>query len=373
MNLRILDVEEHKKTRRLWETVFPEDSQAFLDYYYFFKVKDNHIYVIEEDKDIRSMLQLNPYVLCIGDHKELCHYIIAVATEEPYRRRGYMGKLLMKAMQDMYRKKEPFTYLMPAAEAIYAPYDFCFIYWQNQTVLKGTEGKAEVDLADAGLSDAAEMSAFFNRYFAEKWQLYAQRDEAYYQRQIFEQQSEGGGIKLMKAADGLVGMFLWAREEQTEILEPLYLPEYEQEFQKCVYAMRKEQEHTVRVYAAGNPEGERKPMIMVRILRIEKMLSLMKAKQDESLDCSFAVLDPLIVQNNRVWKLTSPAGSEKIEIRETEDSQGAITVRALTEFLFGCRNPAQLAGEENVILPESLQSELKKIIPLQNIYLNELV
>lgn len=32
MNLRKLEKTEHEKTRRLWEEIFTEDTEAFLDY-----------------------------------------------------------------------------------------------------------------------------------------------------------------------------------------------------------------------------------------------------------------------------------------------------------------------------------------------------
>ena len=61
MIVRRLEQSEHGNTRPLWEEVFTEDTQAFLDYYYYIKTKDNQIYVVEEDGQICSMLQLNPY------------------------------------------------------------------------------------------------------------------------------------------------------------------------------------------------------------------------------------------------------------------------------------------------------------------------
>ena len=57
-----------KKTRKLWEEVFSDDTRAFLDYYYFIKTKENEIWVIEEDGEIQSMLQLNPYQLQVAEH-----------------------------------------------------------------------------------------------------------------------------------------------------------------------------------------------------------------------------------------------------------------------------------------------------------------
>lgn len=136
MELRRLEEQEHQKTRKLWEEVFSDDTRAFLDYYYFIKTRENEIWVIEEDGEIQSMLQLNPYQLQVAEHPFLCRYIIAVATRAQYRSRGYMSSLLRKAMQEMYGKKEPFTFLMPAAEAIYTPYDFRFVYSQRQAVFE---------------------------------------------------------------------------------------------------------------------------------------------------------------------------------------------------------------------------------------------
>ena len=61
MIIRKLEQSEHIATRKLWEEIFPEDTKAFLDYYYYIKAAKNQIYVVEEDGRICSMLQLNPY------------------------------------------------------------------------------------------------------------------------------------------------------------------------------------------------------------------------------------------------------------------------------------------------------------------------
>ena len=86
--LRKLKQSEHDRTRRLWEEVFTEDSRAFLDYYYYIKTRDNQIHVIEEDGDICSMLQLNPYKVIVEGGEFPSAYVVAVATKAEYRRRG---------------------------------------------------------------------------------------------------------------------------------------------------------------------------------------------------------------------------------------------------------------------------------------------
>ena len=384
MELRKLEQKEHSKTRNLWETVFSEDTKQFLDYYYFFKTRDNEIYAIEEDKAIRSMLQLNPYMLQVEEQQFRGNYIIAVATEEAYRSRGYMGMLLRKSMEEMYRRKEWFTFLMPAAEAIYTPYDFRFIYNQRQALIEEipeygflSEEKSlnrKLDIKDASIGDAAEMAVFFNQHFADRWQVYAVRNEAYYQTLLFEQQSENGGIKLMESDGELVGMFDYAREDGLEIREPLYLNEYAEEFKKAVYAMQRDSGESVKVYAPFEEVGEEHPIIMARILYLPGLLSAMKVKEGEQMECSFAVLDTILTQNSRIWRIWGGYDdSRKIYVQETEDSEGVLTIGALTSLLFGYKTIEEIRREENVILPEHLAGELGKLQVLDKVFLNEIV
>lgn len=406
MRVRKLDAAEHGRTRKLWTDVFSEDSKAFLDYYYFLKARDNEIYVVVEDEEIRSMLHLNPYRMAVCKEEFSSHYIVGVATEETYRGRGYMRKLLVESLGEMYRRKEWFTFLMPAAEAIYTPYDFRFVYAQRQETLPvaeagrdaavirdvpeaGTPGAASdmgtmrldadagISDMDATLSDAAEMAAFFSEHFARRWQVYAVRDESYYQRQIFEQQSEGGGIRLMREQGRLVGMFLYSREGGLEVLEPLYLPEYESAFQAAVRKLACENQDVIQIYASETSEekgAERKPTIMARLLHPESVLAAMHVKAGCEMDCSFAVLDSVLVQNSRIWRICSKKEDMgKVRVRETEDSQGVLTIAALTSLLFGTKSVEEAAMEEGVFLSAYLQEELQKLEPLGKVYLNELV
>ena len=242
MKLRRLDPAEHGKTRRLWEEVFSDDTKAFLDYYYYIKTRDNAIYVIEEDGEICSMLQLNPYTVRVEGQEFPSAYIIAVATRKEYRSRGYMGALLRASLKEMYSRGLPFTFLMPAAEAIYTPYDFRYIYSQDRGTLicgerdggiywksegdspahfeiqsevkaaeLGEDRRGDVLFSDAGLWDAEEMSHFFETYFADRFQVCTVRDAAYYQTMILEQQSERGGVRLIRRDGALKGFYAYAK------------------------------------------------------------------------------------------------------------------------------------------------------------------
>ena len=133
MEIRKLETEEKQNTKKLYEEVFSEDSKSFVDYYYEEKLKDNQIYAVEEDGEIQAMLHLNPYELAVNGSKKDVNYIVAVATRESYRKRGYMAGLLKQALNDMYADGETFTFLMPASESIYLPFDFRTVCEQNRS------------------------------------------------------------------------------------------------------------------------------------------------------------------------------------------------------------------------------------------------
>lgn len=375
MEVRKLDIREHGRTRKLWEKIFIEDTKEFLDYYYFLKTKENEIYVIEKDDDIRSMLQLNPYMFHIGQMTTAADYIIAVATDEKYRKKGFMRRLLCRAMQDMYNKQQILTFLMPAAEAIYTPYDFRFVYDQKIADISGNQSEMKTELVQAGIQDAAALAEFYEKNFARRYQICTFRDESYYQILMFEQQSEHGGIMMMKSGEEIVGTFCYANEGEFIIREPLYLKGYKEEFEKAVFQLKKNQE-TVPVYGVLDMSAcaEKKPMIMFRILHLEKILSLLSVREGMTLDCSFAVLDSILTQNSKIWRISGGNDDTKqVLVRETEDSEGVLTIGALTSLIFGYKTVEEIQKEEDVFLSERLKEELKKIEPLSKIFINEVV
>ena len=280
---RKLEKQEHIKTRKLWERVFKEDTVEFLDYYYSVKTLENEIYVIEEDGEIVSMLHLNPYQMRIGNDIFQTHYIVAVATDENYRKRGYMATLLNYTMQVMKDRGEPFTFLMPAAEAIYKPFGFEFVYEQK----RGTfTGKAYVEsnmtFVMANKIDCQEMADFANELLKEN-DVVTWRDVSYYETLLQEQKSENGGILLAKRQGRLEGVFVFAKvknedgqnseSQRIEIREPLF--KQNEILEHAVYYLTGDETSPVFCTGYGN---ETKPMIMAKVLSPDFKENLKKLK-----------------------------------------------------------------------------------------------
>lgn len=356
MELRKLSPKEHQKTRKLWEKIFIEDTKEFLDYYYAVKTEKNEIFVMEDADEIIAMLHLNPYELTVNQKVYPANYIVAVATDDRYRKRGIMASLLKQSMQVMYQRKEPFTFLMPAAEAIYYPHDFRFVYRQKQSEVVGKQAKTdELELMHATAEDCAEIAAFANR-FLKTYQVVAKRDEAYYKTLIAEWESESGGVVMVRQNGNLTGVFCYAKGERYEIWEPLFL--HASDLEQAVYILTKSEEEPVKCIAYGNEKEV--PMIMARILHLETFLKCCSLKED--VDFCVRVKDRLLEENDGVFHIKGKKEEGIVRVEKIEqpfDVCCEIGIGEWTSILFGYQAAAD--------------SELSKIEPLQKVFLNEIV
>lgn len=244
MKLRKLPVSEHIRTAKLWREAFSEDTKSFVDYYYSVKVAENEVYVLEHEGEIISMVHLNPYRMRVKGEIYDTHYIVGVATDVRYRGKGYMRKVLEYALFVMKERGEPFTYLMPASEAIYEPFGFERVYSVNKREIIGRPLKCQgifaVPVSDTGSCRAAEnegdvlfteatagdfdaMADFANERLKE-FDVVTVRDGKYYADLSLQKGSEGGGILLAKIDGKIAGIFPYVPigdEARMEIREPL--------------------------------------------------------------------------------------------------------------------------------------------------------
>ena len=127
----------------------------------------------------------------------------------------------------MYREGEPFTFIMPAAEAIYYPHGFRFVYRQRQIDGKVKDGLAgEGTVRPATLSDCPALARFAEEVLSETEWVRAVRTEEYYRTLVKEQQSEGGRILVTECKGQIRGFVLYGYwEGKAELREPLVYQE----------------------------------------------------------------------------------------------------------------------------------------------------
>lgn len=125
MSRRILLLQteaEQERTKALYREIFPEDSDAFVDYYY--RKRPKRILAMEEEGEIVGMLHINPFSMSFFKKELTASYLYAIGTKKEKRKQGIMGELLRRAFSLLEEEGEPFCFLIPVSESIYSPYGF---------------------------------------------------------------------------------------------------------------------------------------------------------------------------------------------------------------------------------------------------------
>lgn len=318
--IRYLEQEEKSRTRDLWKEAFPEDSESFTDYYYTEKMKDNRVLVCEEEGRIVSMLHRNPYRICMRDNEAVCDYIVGVATAVSERHKGHMRSLMLALLRDMQEEKQPFTFLMPARESLYTPYDFRFVYDQPRWVLGYNKNIRRVPYETMLTEDLAQWQ---NAWLKRRYDVFAVRDVPYLERMEKELQSEAGFCRLIYDDDWFVGMESeWGLGER-----------------EMRYLYTGDQYRTL----AGT-----KPAIMARIISLPEFVRGIRLSEDcpeDKVILEIGVNDLFVPQNQGAWfwKLTKE-GSELIQESRfiAKGKMAVFSIAEMTQWLFGYRVPEQV-------------------------------
>lgn len=111
------------RCKRLWQEVFTEDDEAFIDSFLIRHYRRSQILGIEEGDRLVSMLHLIPFDSELGRTT----YIYAVATAPDCRGRGLATRLMQQAMQRIRERGDDAAILIPSQEslkAFYTPFGF---------------------------------------------------------------------------------------------------------------------------------------------------------------------------------------------------------------------------------------------------------
>lgn len=356
---------------QLWQDCFG-DTDAYTDFYFQWVVPYNRIFTLYKEDKLCSMLHLNPYTLVLEGREVKADYIVGVATRQDERKKGYMGLLIARAFQCMYEEEKPLTYLMPAADAIYYPYDFRKVYIIRKWTAEMKEAAAEDKLWDTG-SKIVELTAsdgnnrkllteFTERVLKDKYYIYAIRSRKYYEKLLEEMHSTGGGISLVLKEDNVIGYAAYMLDDGFEMAECIYEPSYKREV-------------LTELYRKFSPFLKEKnssfePSIMVRIVNLKAFLNSLSAKKDIHL--LIEAVDERIAANNGVFSIV--ADKDKTVVAEANEAPMLkADIAKLSQLFFG-----KLEREEimELILSEEKENILEALTELQfgnQIFINEIV
>lgn len=360
----------------LWIECFG-DSVSYTDFYFKWKMKDNQVYTVFKDTKISSMLHLNPYTLSIKGKNIPANYIVGVATKEEDRRQGLMKLLLEKAMHQMDEQNMPFTYLMPAKEAIYLPFGFRIVYEQENIKQLIAGAKSDMESRRTDLIGFKEMEIFnlepedfkniekvvnfTNELLLKTQDIFVYRDSYYYQRLIHEMRSSKGEVMLVLYKGDIIGYIAYMRENDLQIAEAVYIPGRKEEF--FLGAAK-----SLGEYSNDTKETHNSPTIMARILNWNTFITGMTAIKETSL--VIGVHDSVIENNNGIYEVVfTPAKSEVRRSEKSPEVEGDIS--DITRLFFGQRVDGMISPsvkEKDIIF-----DKLNNINYYNHIFINDVV
>lgn len=367
----------------LWQECFG-DSKEYTDFYFNWKVKDNRIMTIYKKETLCSMLHLNPYLLSVRGRQVPANYIVGVATKKEERRQGLMKMLLEKAFHQMYLEKMPFTYLMPAAEAIYTPYDFRLVYEQEpwneimKTVLQdlkeqnktGNKNLTVKPLNPEEKDSIEDLTAFCNDQLSKKYDIYVHRTSYYYERLIQEMKSGYGEVLVCYREDQILGYLSYMAEDAIYITEMIANPKATEEVLEAFALYFNKNSHK----EIHENKEHNVTAIMVRIIDFKSFVKNISAI--EEMQIVMKLTDTILEENNGIYQLKFT--NNGCHIAETsEEPDITLNIAEATELFFGrlqwdkCINAG--STKRTVVHNEGVLAKLDKINSYSHVFINDVV
>ena len=189
-------LENPVESKALYAASF-EDSENFVNYYYEKMACHNQILVLKVKDKIASMLHIVPKRFeKLGE----ADYYYAIATDKKHRNKGYMARLIRKALKLSYKNGKGFVYLVPAVKGLYEKFGFspygerfspivlCMIKDIYDSVVY-TEYSEEL---------VERLQTVFYGKIAPLFEDYIIRDKAYYETLLKGLFAEGGKVSFFE-------------------------------------------------------------------------------------------------------------------------------------------------------------------------------
>lgn len=346
----------------MYQKIF-EDPEDFAKYYFEEVYKTNKVLLAKESDKILGMIHLNPYHIRINGKIYTLNYIVAVAVWKEYRRKGIMASMLEKCLNDMHKKKQPFTYLMPANRAYYEPFQFQFVMDWKESMINNLSKSKEWKIDQKSNSNIIKVKEEdydkvqdFLEQFMQSYNIYTVPDKEYLKRLSKESQSGSGDLMAYYEDGKLQGIFAESFEEDEVYIRWAYSLKPE-----VMLNGLKQRYHNKKIYITeGNlTKGKKIPKIMARITNLKAWEEILQGKNDFKF--RLLVKDPYIKDQDGVFLfkcLNHKISIQRVDAGEWEDE---ISIDELTQVFFDY-NAGQILKQHE---------HLKDIVPAGPIYISE--
>ena len=316
MNIRFAKESDKNNIIDIWNYCF-DDGPKFTDYYFNDKYKHENTIVVEDDEEIVSSLQLSQYNLKLNDKIYDTSYVVGVSTFPQARGKGYMKHIMDFTLNELYRKNQLVSILMPIDYRLYRKYGYehCYDQIEYEIDIEDLSGfKSKGFLKKAKLDNINDLINIENNFLKDLNGTII-RDENYYENLFKEVESEDGHIYIHEdeLKDGYIIYFInneniFVRELYYNNLNALkgilrFLYNHNTQCKKVTISSPIDDK--IR-FILSNPKTANiklKPFMMGRVINFKKYLESLNIKSNENLSINISVKDDFIKENNKIFKI----------------------------------------------------------------------
>ncbi|AUA29792.1 GNAT family acetyltransferase [Clostridium sp. HMSC19D02] len=394
MEIRYAKEEEIESIKEIWSYCF-NDTESFMKYYFNDKYKSENTVVALDEGKIISSLQLNQYKLLLNSKVYNTSYVVGVSTLPEGRGAGYMNKVMKFTLNELYKKGQLVSILMPIDYRLYRRFGYEHCYDQIEYTINTDDlknFKSSGKMIKSNLSQIDDLIQI-DRTFLNEVNGNVLKDEHYYENLFKEIQSEDGFLYIHEGneKDGYIVYFLqedkmFVRElfyKNIDALKSMLKFIYNHNTQCKIVTISTPTIDKIR-FILDNPKDSDikiKPFMMGRVINVKKFIEDIDIENDINSSFNLLIEDKFIDENNGLFKISIQ--NKKVSVEQL-DKKGAekpqedfdikLDINTLTQLSFSYIdvNEAIFLNDIKDVSEETLET-LNCIFSKKNNYINEYI
>nr|WP_312984197.1 GNAT family N-acetyltransferase [Clostridioides sp.] len=370
INVRYAIDKDIDDVKEIWSYCFG-DTEKFMDYYFSKRYFKEHNVVVEQDGNIISSLQLGQYTINLNSNNYDTSYVVGVSTLPEARGKGFMKSMMNFTLEELNKRGEKVSILMPIDYRIYRRYGYEHCYDQIQYNIdvddlrsfriKGNFHKSNKDHVKALIDMADSFQNGLNGYTI--------RDNKYFENLFGEIQSEDGNFYIYEN-DGYKGYLIYSFNGDTMFVRELFYKDIDS--LKSMMGFIYNHNTQCKKVSISAPIGDKLklildnpkdvdfkliPFMMGRVINVIKYFESIDTNKDYVGSLNIKIVDNQIKENNYVFKMNIKDGS--VTVKTTEEKEDLeLSINALTQIAFSYLNIEEIlslyevdvADKRNIII-----------------------
>lgn len=195
MNIRIATDNDYDQIRKIWTYCFNE-GESVENCYFENKYNPQNTIVAELNSEVVSSIHLNQHRIKLGQNIENVSYVVGVSTLPEARGKGMMKSMMNLAFEEMYKRNQNISILMPIDFRLYRRFGFenCYDIIEHRINISDLSNfKIERNFKKARMQDIDILIDIYNKS-NKRLNGYTIRGILRYENMFKEVDADGGHI-----------------------------------------------------------------------------------------------------------------------------------------------------------------------------------